>query len=68
VSTSESNHTSRTNGGRAARTSLVGRMNKRAIFEHSLVNHRASLRELADSLQMSSPTVRKAVGSLSATG
>lgn len=68
METSRLERVPRTNGARAARTTLVGRINKRAIFEHFLANRRASLRDLADSLQMSAPTVRKAVGSLSATG
>lgn len=53
---------------KAASMTLVGRMNRRSVLEHFLTNGRASLRELSDSLQMSNPTVRKAVGSLSETG
>lgn len=55
-------------GARAARTTLVGRINRRTILEHFLSNPRASLSELSGSLRMSNPTVRKAVGSLSETG
>lgn len=54
--------------GRAAGPALVGRINRRSIFEHFLTRERASLRELADALRLSDPTVRKAVGTLTETG